>query len=137
LQLGIPQTTVRRVFHNRLHLHDSTDNKTWVTLLYSISSFIFFSGLNILGHGIFDNNLESICSLLHRVKTRLHFFPPLHSHFASFPSLYLLSDLPLPEGIADTAWEPSDPKKFVTFRPVVTIIICQCRLCFLFSPFCV
>jgi hypothetical protein len=53
LQLGVPHTTVWRVVHNRLHLHDSINNETfWITLPYSISSFIFFFlGLNIIGHG--------------------------------------------------------------------------------------
>jgi hypothetical protein len=42
----------------------SISNKTfWITLSYSVSSFILFS-LKIIAHGIHDNNLESLCIAL-------------------------------------------------------------------------
>jgi hypothetical protein len=100
------------------------------TFIFFNQFYFVFSGLKIIGHRNPDSNLESRCTLLHRVKTRPHFFPPLHSHFASFPSLYLLSDLTFARRISGHCLGTIRPE--ITFRPVVTVM--SVSAIFTFSP---
>jgi hypothetical protein len=45
----------------------------------------------------------------------LHF---LTLYLVHFPMFYSLSNIPFPEAYKDTAWELSNPEKYLSFRPV-------------------